>query len=62
MRLPEEENYGYNRYLDSLHLKASEAFTLKTEAEFKIREEERNEINTIKELVEIIVTKYKAII
>ena len=44
MRLPEEENYGYNRYLDSLHLKASEAFTLKTEAEFKIREEERNEI------------------
>ena len=44
MRLPEEENYGYNRYLDSLHLKASEAFTLKTEAEFKIREEERIEI------------------
>jgi predicted transposase/invertase (TIGR01784 family) len=44
MRLPEEENYGYNRYLDSLHLKASEAFTLKTEAEFKIREEERTEI------------------
>jgi predicted transposase/invertase (TIGR01784 family) len=44
MRLPEEENYGYNRYLDSLHLKASEAFTLKTEAEFKIREKERNEI------------------
>jgi predicted transposase/invertase (TIGR01784 family) len=44
MRLPEEENYGYNRYLDSLHLKASEAFTMKTEAEFKIREEERTEI------------------
>ena len=44
MRLPEEENYGYNRYLDSLHLKASEAFTLKTEAEFKIREEEKIEI------------------
>jgi predicted transposase/invertase (TIGR01784 family) len=44
MRLPEEENYGYNRYLDSLHLKASEAFTLKTEAEFKVREEERIEI------------------
>ena len=39
MKLPEEENYGYNRYLDSLHLKASEIFTLQTEAEFKIKEE-----------------------
>ena len=39
MKLPEEENYGYNRYLDRLHLKASEIFTLQTEAEFKIKEE-----------------------
>ncbi len=43
MKLPEEENYGYNRYLDSLHLKASEIFTLQTEAEFKIKEAGRNE-------------------
>ncbi|TAF73480.1 MAG: Rpn family recombination-promoting nuclease/putative transposase [Bacteroidetes bacterium] len=41
MRLPKDDEYGYNRYLDSLHLKASEIFTLKTEAEYKIREEEK---------------------
>lgn len=40
MRLEKEDEYGYNRYLDSLHLKASEIFTLQTEAEFKVREEE----------------------
>ncbi len=34
MRLEEKERYGYNRYLDSLHLKASEAFSLKKLAEF----------------------------
>ncbi len=28
MRLNEKERYGYNRYLDSLHLKASEVFSL----------------------------------
>ena len=38
MRLEKDEEYGYNRYLDSLHLKASEAFTLQTEAEFKVKE------------------------
>ena len=38
MRLPKEDQYGYNRYLDSLHLKASEVFTLQTEAEFKVKE------------------------
>ena len=37
MRLEKEEQYGYNRYLDSLHLKASEIFTLQTEAEFKLK-------------------------
>ena len=42
MRLEKEDEYGYNRYLDSLHLKASEIFTLETEAEFKIREDEKN--------------------
>ena len=37
MRLPKDDEYGYNRYLDSLHLKASEIFTLQTEAEFKLK-------------------------
>ena len=44
MRLKKEDEYGYNRYLDSLHLKASEIFTLQTEAEFKVREFEKIEI------------------
>jgi predicted transposase/invertase (TIGR01784 family) len=39
MRLPKDDEYGYNRYLDSLHLKASEIFTLQTEAEFKLKDE-----------------------
>ena len=39
MRLEKEEQYGYNRYLDSLHAKASELFSLQTEAEFKIKED-----------------------
>lgn len=38
MRLPVDDQFGYNRYLDSLHLKASELFTLQTEAEFKVLE------------------------
>lgn len=38
MRLPKDDQYGYNRYLDSLHLKASEIFSLQTEAEFRIEE------------------------
>jgi len=42
MRLPESERYGYNRYLDSLHHKASEIFSLQTEEEFRVREEESN--------------------
>jgi hypothetical protein len=44
MRLEKEDQYGYNRYLDSLHLKASEVFSLQTEAEFKVREDEKVEI------------------
>lgn len=39
MRLAKGDQYGYNRYLDSLHLKASEMFSLQTEAEFKVRDE-----------------------
>jgi predicted transposase/invertase (TIGR01784 family) len=44
MRLPTDDQYGYNRYLDSLHLKASEIFTLQTEAEFKVEERRSIEI------------------
>lgn len=44
MRLPSAEQYGYNRYLDSLHLKASEIYTLQTEAEFKVEERKAIEI------------------
>lgn len=44
MRLPQNDQYGYNRYLDLLHLKASEMFTLETEARFKAKEEEKIEI------------------
>ena len=47
MRLEKEDQYGYNRYLDSLHLKASEVFSLQTEAEFKLKDEIA--INSIKE-------------
>ena len=47
MRLTKDDQYGYNRYLDTLHLKASELFSLQTEAEFKLREEIA--VNGIKE-------------
>jgi predicted transposase/invertase (TIGR01784 family) len=41
MRLNKEQQYGYNRYLDYLHVKASEALTLQMEAEEKIRQDEK---------------------
>jgi predicted transposase/invertase (TIGR01784 family) len=41
MRLSKEAQYGYNRYLDFLHLKASEAFSLQVEIEEKVRESEK---------------------
>lgn len=44
MRLDKEQQYGYNRYLDYLHLKASEALSLKMEAEEKVRINEKIEI------------------
>jgi predicted transposase/invertase (TIGR01784 family) len=46
MKLQANDKYSYNRYLDSLHLKASEIFTLQTEAEFKVREDEKEKNNT----------------
>ena len=57
MRLQGDDRYGYNRYLDSLHLKASELFSLQTEEEFRIREEGKSEgkieekINIAKNLI-----------
>ena len=39
MRLDKEDEYGYNRYMDSLSLKASEIFSLQSEAEFKLKDE-----------------------
>jgi predicted transposase/invertase (TIGR01784 family) len=44
MRLNKEQQYGYNRYLDYLHVKASEALSLKIEAEEKIRNQKAVEI------------------
>ena len=44
MKLPADDQYGYNRYLDSLHLKASEVFSLQSEAEYKVRDERSVEI------------------
>ena len=50
MRLEKEDEYSYNRYLDSLSLKASEIFTLQTDAEFKV--EERKTIEIAKKAIE----------
>ncbi len=44
MRLPKSDEYSYNRYLDSLHLKASEMFSLQTEAEFNVRDDEKIQV------------------
>lgn len=44
MRLDREQQYGYNRYLDYLHLKASEVLSLKMEAEDKVRHQKAIEM------------------
>lgn len=44
MRLDQDAQYGYNRYLDYLHYKASEALSLKIEAEEKVRHQKAVEI------------------
>jgi hypothetical protein len=41
MRLNEDAPYSYNRYIEYLSYKASEVFTLKSEAEDKVRQDER---------------------
>jgi len=42
MRLPKDDQYSYNRYLDYLHYKASEILSLQSEAEDRVRQDERN--------------------
>jgi predicted transposase/invertase (TIGR01784 family) len=37
MRLPQDDQYSYNRYLDYLHYKASELLSLQSEAEYRVR-------------------------
>lgn len=44
MRLPKADQYGYNRYIDSLSSKASEIFTMQTEAKFQAMDERSVEI------------------
>lgn len=39
MRLPQDDQYSYNRYLDYLHYKASEILTLKLEEEERLKQE-----------------------
>ena len=45
MRLTKDDQYGYNRYMEFLSYKASEMFTIETEAEFKLIELIKNAIN-----------------
>jgi predicted transposase/invertase (TIGR01784 family) len=44
MRLDKEQQYSYNRYLDYLHYKASELFSLQMEAEERVKEQRNIEI------------------
>ena len=44
MRLNEDDQYSYNRYMEYLSYKASEVLTLKSEAEDKIRKDSKIEI------------------
>ena len=46
MRLNKEQQYGYNRYLDYLHVKASEALSLQIEAEERVRKDEKYKNST----------------
>ena len=52
MRLNEEEQYGYNRYMEYISYKASEMLSLRLEAEFVVSEERmRNTIEIAKKLL-----------
>ena len=51
MRLNGDDQYSYNRYMEYLSYKASEMLSLKSEAEYRVREDERK-INTKKNKIE----------
>ena len=51
MRLNGDDQYSYNRYMEYLSYKASEILYLKSEAEYRVREDERK-INTKKNKIE----------
>ena len=53
MRLGADDQYSYNRYMEYLSYKASELFSLKSEAEYKVRENERlkNKIEMTEKLI-----------
>jgi len=55
MRLPEDDQFSYNRYLDYLHYKASEIISLQSEAEDRVRQDERLKAKI--ELVENLISK-----
>ncbi len=67
MRLSKEDQYGYNRYMDSLSLKASEMYTLETEVQFKVEDIAKNAIRknfdnqTIFELTGLSIDKIEAL-
>lgn len=44
MRLQQDDQFSYNRYLDYLHYKASEILSLKSEAEYHVRQNRNVEI------------------
>jgi predicted transposase/invertase (TIGR01784 family) len=44
MRLNEEDQYSYNRYMEYLSYKASEILSLKSEAEYRVRKDREIEI------------------
>ena len=59
MRLTKDDQYGYNRYMEFLSYKASEMFTIETEAEFKLIELIKNAINEgLDNIVISKITKY----
>ncbi|MDW8295426.1 MAG: Rpn family recombination-promoting nuclease/putative transposase [Raineya sp.] len=60
MRLDKENQYSYNRYLDYLHWKASEALNTKLEAEEKAKQVE-NEIRQDEKMKNMLETAKKAI-
>jgi hypothetical protein len=72
MRLPQDDQFSYNRYLDYLHYKASEILSLKSEAEDKVRQNRNIEIaenaikkgfddQTIADLTDLLVEQIKKI-